>query len=151
MSIEVMTTVWNRSQHQQTNLICLLALADAANEDGFCWPGIQTIAHRCRCNKRNALYVIDKLEASGELLTRRGRGYGNTNHYLITVAVPPGMLADLLIRYFECSAVDAVEIATVHCQKRDEWQSKIPSVSHRIRQRKRCNAAHKRATHCTFN
>ena len=41
MSIRVMTQVWDTSEQKGSALLLLLALADHAADDGFCWPGIQ--------------------------------------------------------------------------------------------------------------
>ena len=40
MSIKRMNAVWNLSKQSGSALLVLLALADRADDDGFCWPGL---------------------------------------------------------------------------------------------------------------
>ena len=117
MSIDVMKLVWDKSQHKETNLVALLALADMANIDGFCWPSHDTLAKRCRCNRRNIVYIIEKLEASGELYVEHNRGRNRSNRYMITIDVSAAKLADLFVKYFDLPASEAVEEAKKHIEK----------------------------------
>jgi len=40
MSIKVMSYVWEASKAKGSELLLLLAIADHAADDGYCWPGI---------------------------------------------------------------------------------------------------------------
>ena len=49
----------------------LFALAHHANDDGFCFPGIELIAMEAGIHPRNVYRALDKLEQA-ELIRRRG-------------------------------------------------------------------------------
>jgi len=94
VSIKVMTEVWNSSSATGTKRLMMLALADHANEEGCCFPGIASLAHKCRITERNAQLVLRELEESGELITELGTGRRNTNQYWV---FPPDTLTRLLL------------------------------------------------------
>ncbi|MGY2892511.1 helix-turn-helix domain-containing protein [Deinococcus sp. UYEF24] len=94
MSIKVMTEVWGSSQATGTKRLMMLALADHANDEGCCFPGISSLALKCKISERNAQLVLRDLEESGELITERGTGRRNTNMYWV---FPPGTVARLLL------------------------------------------------------
>lgn len=72
MSIEVMTLVFKRSLGSVTRKAVLLAMADAANEDGSgIWKSAETIASECDLSKRTVLRTWSELEAEG-LIRRVG-------------------------------------------------------------------------------
>lgn len=72
MSIEVMTLVFKRSLGSVTKKAVLLAMADAANEDGSgVWKSAETIAGECDLSKRTVLRTWKELEADG-LIQRVG-------------------------------------------------------------------------------
>lgn len=91
MSVHVVAPVWRYSEAKGTALLVLLALADNANDDGFAWPSLDTIAAKCRISKRQTIRVIDALAQSGELAVIRGggressTGKGIPNHYRVEV------------------------------------------------------------------
>lgn len=65
MSIDLMNQVWKHANLTGTKLIIMLALADMANDEGICFPSIETIAHKARVNKRNTQQHIRDLVADG--------------------------------------------------------------------------------------
>lgn len=72
MSIEVMTLVFKRSLGSVTKKAVLLAMADAANDDGSgVWKSAETIAGECDVSKRTVLRTWKELEADG-LIQRVG-------------------------------------------------------------------------------
>lgn len=83
MSIKVASHVWEHSQQSGSALLMLLALADHANDDGACWPSIETLARKCRVSERQARRLIRKLEDDGELATDVGGGRGNASIYWV--------------------------------------------------------------------
>jgi len=87
MSIKAMTYVWARSKQKGSALVMMLAIADMANDDGDCWPGVGTLAKKTRMSERNAQKLIRKLEAAGEVIVHQGDGvetaHGNTNRYTL--------------------------------------------------------------------
>lgn len=67
MSVKIMSEVWEHSSHKSTELLTLIALADWANDDGFCWYGMSRIAKRVRIERRGLARVMSALVTSGEL------------------------------------------------------------------------------------
>ena len=48
MSIQWMTRVWAAPEPvHPTDRLMLLALADNANDEGYCWPCVATLQRRC--------------------------------------------------------------------------------------------------------
>ncbi len=99
MSLVAMNRIWDRSTQTGTPLVILLALADRADEDGICWPGVDWIAQRARLQPRQARNVLRALEESGEIRTinRKGGRY-RTNLYIITAGMDEQAIADLFAR-----------------------------------------------------
>lgn len=81
MSIRLMSQVWDLILPDSEKLV-LLALADAANDEGVCWPSIATIARKCTRSERTVQSVIKKLVEDGHLSRdeRPGRGVFYTIH-----------------------------------------------------------------------
>lgn len=68
MSVKIMAEVWEYSQHSGSALLCLLAIADHANDDGVAYPGASRLAKRARVKKRHVFKLLDRLIDSGELI-----------------------------------------------------------------------------------
>jgi hypothetical protein len=82
MSIKAMTLVWEHSNQSGSSLLMLLAIADYAKDDGTgAWPAIETLARKTRMKRRNAIYVIQKLEKAGELRVHRDDPEHKSNIY----------------------------------------------------------------------
>lgn len=81
MAIRLMSQVWDLRLPDSEKLV-LLALADAANDEGVCWPSIATIARKCTRSERTIQSVIKKLVEDGHLSRdeRPGRGVFYTIH-----------------------------------------------------------------------
>ncbi len=81
MSILVMAQVWKHSPEVGTGLLVELALADFANDEGYCWPSVPTIAEKSRCSIEWVRQVMRRLRAAGRLetvsLSKGGRGQTN--------------------------------------------------------------------------
>lgn len=94
MSIKAMTWVWDNSEAQGTELLCLLALADYANDEGEAYPGVQRLAHRCRVGERAIRKVLRSLEEMGEIETVFNKGIatstGHTNRYRLIKYIQGG-------------------------------------------------------------
>jgi hypothetical protein len=76
MSIRAMTAVWDRAPVSGSELLLLLALADAANDDLECWPGIRYLAHKVRVSERHIQRMLSSLEQQGliQRILHGGRG-----------------------------------------------------------------------------
>ncbi|WP_420847209.1 helix-turn-helix domain-containing protein [Metapseudomonas resinovorans] len=92
MSIKAMNWAWEQSLPCSPKLI-LMALADAADDSGDCWPKVKTIARKCGVSERTVQRVMKDLIADGLLeLTPRfnheGRQVSNNYRLLLDVRYP---------------------------------------------------------------
>jgi len=94
-----MSAVWDGSKHKGSVLLQLLAIADHAGDDGFAWPGIETLARKTRLTTRAILKNNDLLEASGELYIDHNRRRGN--QYIVTVGLSDDELAASLKMHYD--------------------------------------------------
>lgn len=83
MSIRVMSRVWDHSAQVGGPLLLLLALADFADDDGYCWPKQANLATKARCSVRAVRYQLERLTAAGEIERSDGRGRGVGSVYRI--------------------------------------------------------------------
>jgi hypothetical protein len=90
MSIKIMTRVWDEADVSGSTLLVLLALADWANDDGWCWPKIETIAAKARITDRHASRVLADLEQR-KLIQREPQGRGT--RYRVTLNRSPDILS----------------------------------------------------------
>ena len=70
MSVRAMSWVWQQPIKGTAKLV-LLALADHANDDGKCWPGIETVAKKCGVSRITVINNISKLKNSGFVNSER--------------------------------------------------------------------------------
>jgi hypothetical protein len=70
--------------------IVLLALADCANDEGHCWPGIRSLVKKCCKTDRTVQLAIKMLVAKGHLTRREvpGKGCNYTVHPIVRLADP---------------------------------------------------------------
>ena len=76
-----------------TDRVMLLALADNANDEGFCWPGVETLRRKCGlATERGTRKVLDRLvewsasaPAESVVLTVRHRD-GRSNIYTLALS-----------------------------------------------------------------
>lgn len=81
-----MSIVWECSRAKASELLVLLAIADCANDDGTdAYPSLPKLAQKSRMTARGVQYVIERLEALGEIRVRRERGRNHVNHYDVLV------------------------------------------------------------------
>jgi hypothetical protein len=81
MSIKIMSLVWETDLSGSQKLV-LLALADAANDEGYCWPSLNTIAKKVCLQKR---YVVDiiKCLADKKYIVKKRRGTTSTMYHVL--------------------------------------------------------------------
>lgn len=82
-----MTWVWGLDELPPSETLVLLALADQANDEGFCWPTQETIARKARCSVRSVKRAIESLKRA-ELLRiehRNTAGGRKSNIYHLNV------------------------------------------------------------------
>lgn len=114
MSIKCMTRVWDLSKQKGANLLLLLAIADHATDDGFAWPGVETLAQKIRMSLRHTRRLIMDMEATGELYVNREDSH---NRYVVTVGVDPEALAKTLRERFRLSPSDAAALSQNICSR----------------------------------
>lgn len=83
MSFKVTNWVWARSESRNGARLVMLALADRADDDGFCWPSIDDLAERTRLSPRAVQKGIAALVKDGELKVENGGGRHRSNRYQI--------------------------------------------------------------------
>jgi hypothetical protein len=87
MSIRVMTSVWDDLRTQaHSELLVLLALADWANDDGYCWPTISALATKARLSERAVQQILGRLTATGRIRRIQGGGRGRANRYQVVAS-----------------------------------------------------------------
>ena len=87
-----MGEVWESSSAKGGARLVLLALADHANDEGYCHPSVARLALKSALTERNVQLILRNLEARGELVTLRGAGRGNVNAYWV---LPPATVMRL--------------------------------------------------------
>ena len=83
MSVRAMTWVWGLEELPQKETLVLLALADQANDEGLCWPRLDTLAPKSRMSVRSVKRAVAFLRRAGLVETtirssqegRRGNVY----------------------------------------------------------------------------
>jgi len=102
VSIKIMTAVWklDRKLASPTEKVVLLALADMANDDGACWPSLNTLADKTSLARSSVQRILSDLAKPerGPLLTweqrRRKNGRQGCNLYFLTVGESPARLPE---------------------------------------------------------
>lgn len=95
MSIKAMNWAWEQRLPPNSKLI-LMALADAADEVGQCWPRVRIIAEKCCTSERTVQRVLKELETAGFLHIERNYrkdGSQSSNVYSLSLASPPDKLS----------------------------------------------------------
>ena len=91
MSVETTNRVWKHSTKGGTPLLLLLAMADWADDWGYCHPSIEQMAVKCRQTERNIINLIAELEKVCEVRRvargRGGRGKFSGSVYQVTVGM----------------------------------------------------------------
>jgi hypothetical protein len=99
MSIKVMSQVWDSSASEGYRLLVMLALADHADDDGYCYPGLARIAAKCRISESTTRRCIAEMVERGELVVDQNKGAacngGHTNRYRVIVHNRPQISADV--------------------------------------------------------
>lgn len=93
-----MSLIWDKAPCSGNELLVLLSLADWANDGGFCWPSVPSIAAKCRLSDRGVRKIISRLCENGLVTRHCRRGRNHTNHYYInlnTIQVLPDQKPEL--------------------------------------------------------
>ncbi|MFE9751385.1 helix-turn-helix domain-containing protein [Saccharothrix saharensis] len=83
MSIRVMTWVWEHAEVAGTDLLLLLAIADAADDQGRnAWPSVADLARKTRLDERTVQRRLKRLHSQGDITIEPGGGR-RRNRYAI--------------------------------------------------------------------
>lgn len=85
MSIRAMNWAWEQVLGVSHKIV-LVALADHADNDGVCWPGMAWVSEKTGVKKRTLIKVIHELEREGLITVERRKGEQgkqDTNRYLL--------------------------------------------------------------------
>src|SRR5262249_30605649 len=87
MSVKVMARVWAHSGCAGTELLTVLALADWADDDGWCWPSLPKLAKKTRVTVSQLCKTLTAIEQrTGEIYRERSTGRRNRRtRYPVTV------------------------------------------------------------------
>lgn len=115
MSIKVMTEVWEHAPFVGTDLLILLALADMANDDRECWPGLKHVAHKGRITIQQTNAVLQNLELQGviEIIHRTLPERGNISNLY---RIKPFTNWDLLTEYERSNPTNAQHTPPTNAQ-----------------------------------
>ena len=114
MSVYWLSRVWEKSPHEKMVLLCELALADMADEDGVCWPSAAYLAKKIRTKKnettgeynpRHVYRLINTLKETGEIFAR-GKP-GSVSKYVMALGRNEEDLAEIMIRRFKMEPEEA--------------------------------------------
>lgn len=106
-----MTRVWDHSSQKGSELLLLLAIADYADDNGFAWPGLETLANKTRLSIRHTTRLVGQLAETKELIvfTRRARG----NVYIVTTGITESALKSALTRA-DSFGIESDNLALIH-------------------------------------
>jgi hypothetical protein len=92
MSIRIMSWVWENSIQKGNELLLLLALADSANDQGVCWPSLETLAKKTRMSRRYVKRVMADLKETGLVISNpRLDDKGDPTSNLYQIIIPTGV------------------------------------------------------------
>lgn len=97
MSVRVMALVWEYYPGGGSEFLAMLALADWSDDEGRCFPSIQSIARKIRLKDRQAQRVVHTLIAEGFVLVtgnELGGAPGSSRRYRLNLSRLTGVAND---------------------------------------------------------
>ncbi|MDQ7776064.1 helix-turn-helix domain-containing protein [Paracoccus aminovorans] len=85
MSVYCSSLAWRHGPADRNDLLVLLAIADFADDDGYCWPSIKSLAQKARMTERGVQKIARRLEAMGLVSIQTGTGRRNCNEYTLNL------------------------------------------------------------------
>ena len=121
MSVRASTWAWSLEEVMGSEVLVLLALADQANDEGFCWPSQEKLAPKARQSVSTLRRSLRSLEKMGLLttITRSSTRGRRSNLYLLHIGAKP----DLSMK--SAKAVNLGEDAAQACQMLEEASSAV--------------------------
>lgn len=93
MSVRASTWAWSLEEVMGSEALVLLALADQANDEGFCWPSQEKLAPKARQSVSTLRRSLRSLEKMGLLttITRSSTRGRRSNLYLLHIGAKPDL------------------------------------------------------------
>ncbi len=85
MSVYCSSLAWRHGPADRNDLLVLLAIADFADDEGYCWPSIKSLAQKARMTDRGVQKIVRRLEAQGLVSIETGSGRRNCNEYTLNL------------------------------------------------------------------
>ena len=125
-----MTWAWGLTDLDQSQTLVLLALADAANDEGVCWPSQAEIGRKARLKDRAVRNQIRSLEAAGLLsVSRRATPQGRkTNVYRLNIGCDFSLQSKQPARnagWVEGSESEPVDNPTFRCNQSNRHEMPV--------------------------
>ena len=79
MSVKIMTEVFADSDLKSMEKLVMLALADNANDEGYCYPSINNIVEKTSMSNKTIIKHINNLIAIGKLKSKKRNSKNTTN------------------------------------------------------------------------
>lgn len=112
MSIKSITRVLDHcSLAAPSGRLTLIVLAEYADDDGYAWPSVPSIARRTMLSPRHQTRVLTSLVEAGELYIDAGTGRGNTNAYVVLSGRTEAEIVEILVRRCRLSVPVATDVA----------------------------------------
>lgn len=92
MSTILMSACWPLQGMSPAQKAVLISLADQANDDGYCWPSVGTIASRTCLSERAVQGAIKWLHSAGLLSSDERKGTSSVYRVTPAAYAPPQML-----------------------------------------------------------
>ena len=89
MSFKAMAWASKQKTGNSTRKLILLLLADRANDEGFCWPSMSTVAEDCELTREAVSRNIKVLEKKGflKIVRRKKDGVNLPNQYYLNMDI----------------------------------------------------------------
>lgn len=83
MGIAAYKAVWGKSKSKGSERLVMLCLAEHADDSGYCYPSLTTIANETKVSKRQVTRALQNLHDAGEIEYKPGDGRGNYSEFWI--------------------------------------------------------------------
>ncbi len=124
MSIKYMTKVWQLQELEPNQKLVFLAICDNANDEGICYPSIDTIQAKTSISRPTVIKVINKLVELNLLIkTQRARKTGG--RYSSLYLVFPNETLDFLDTEYKEKFSQSKTVLLIPKVKTDDSQSKM--------------------------
>jgi hypothetical protein len=113
MSIRKVNDVLQQVKCKPPEKMVLVVMADVADENGYCFPGIEYIRETACISRRTAINILQQMEERGDVYTHRT--LGKHNRYIIMVNTSKEDFVAAAIEKLDMDEAQAVE-AFLHVQ-----------------------------------